>query len=387
MSKLIQPIIFKALFIFTPLLFVSIGCSETLYSQTIPSVKSSSENIDYPEIDTALGEKLQPNEDVIAHQITQVIEKSIREQYTAGNALRDAHPKAHGCVRAEFHVFKNIPAQLAKGIFIPDKNYEAWIRFSNASNDASRADIEKDARGMAIKILDVSGQKILENEKEATTQDFIMINHPVFFVNDGQRYLSFMNDLNSHNMIRKLHMPFPLGFKGTMNALGARNSKISNPLYTWYWSMAPYQLGLGVDRQAVKYSVRNCSTVSATLPDHPSHNFLRDALKDTLQKQDVCMEFLIQPRTSTKMLVEDAMTEWKENEAPFYQVATIHIPKQSFDTPEQNQFCENLSFTPWHALPEHKPLGAINRMRKIIYENISRVRHDINSAPRQEPKN
>ncbi|MGL5140290.1 MAG: catalase, partial [Acinetobacter baumannii] len=53
MSKLIQPIIFKALFIFTPLLFVSIGCSETLYSQTIPSVKSSSENIDYPEIDTA----------------------------------------------------------------------------------------------------------------------------------------------------------------------------------------------------------------------------------------------------------------------------------------------------------------------------------------------
>ncbi len=99
------------------------------------------------------------------------------------------------------------------------------------------------------------------------------------------------------------------------------------------------------------------------------------------------MEFLIQPRTSTKMLVEDAMTEWKENEAPFYQVATIHIPKQSFDTPEQNQFCENLSFTPWHALPEHKPLGAINRMRKIIYENISRVRHDINSAPRQEPKN
>ncbi|MFY5559019.1 catalase, partial [Acinetobacter baumannii] len=132
---------------------------------------------------------------------------------------------------------------------------------------------------------------------------------------------------------------------------------------------------------------RNCSTVTAALPDHPSHNFLRDALKDTLQKQDVCMEFLIQPRTSTKMLVEDAMTEWKENEAPFYQVATIHIPKQSFDTPEQNQFCENLSFTPWHALPEHKPLGAINRMRKIIYENISRVRHDINSAPRQEPKN
>ncbi len=38
------------------------------------------------------------------------------------------------------------------------------------------------------------------------------------------------------------------------------------------------------------------------------------------------------------MLVEDAMTEWKENEAPFYQVATIHIPKQSFDTPDRINF-------------------------------------------------
>lgn len=98
------------------------------------------------------------------------------------------------------------------------------------------------------------------------------------------------------------------------------------------------------------------------------------------------MEFLIQPRTSTKMLVEDTMSEWKENEAPFTKLRPFIFQSKSFDTPEQNQFCENLSFTPWHALPEHKPLGAINRMRKIIYENISRVRHDINSAPRQEPK-
>ncbi len=29
------------------------------------------------------------------------------------------------------------------------------------------------------------------------------------------------------------------------------------------------------------------------------------------------------------MLVEDAMTEWKENEAPFYQVATIHIQSKA----------------------------------------------------------
>lgn len=385
MSNFMQPIHFRVLFVFTPLVFALTGCSETLHSQRTIPIKTSSESIAYPEVDAVLGEKLQPNEDVLAQNIAQVIEKSIREQYTAGNALRDAHPKAHGCVRAEFHVSKNIPAQFAKGIFIPDQSYQAWIRFSNASNDATSADINKDARGIAIKLLGVSGTKILESEKQATTQDFIMINHPVFFANDAKRYLSFINDVNSHNMIRKLHIPFALGFKGTMNALGARNSQIANPLYARYWSMVPYQLGLGNDRQAVKYSVRACSVTANNLPKNPSHDFLREALKNTLQQTDACMEFLIQPRTSNKMLVEDSMTEWDEKAAPFYQVATIHIPKQNFDTPEQNKFCENLSFTPWHALPAHKPLGAVNRMRKVIYENISRVRHDMNSAPRQEP--
>lgn len=385
MSNFMQPIHFRVLFVFTPLVFALTGCSETLHSQRTIPIKISSESIAYPEVDTVLGEKLQPNEEVLAQNIAQVIEKSIREQYTAGNALRDAHPKAHGCVRAEFHVSKNIPAQFAKGVFIPDQSYQAWIRFSNASNDASSADIDKDARGIAIKLLGVSGTKILESEKQATTQDFIMINHPVFFANDAKRYLSFMHDVNSHNMIRKLHIPFALGFKGTMNALGARNSQIANPLYARYWSMVPYQLGLGNDRQAVKYSVRACSVTANNLPKNPSHDFLREALKNTLQQTDACMEFLIQPRTSSKMLVEDSMTEWDEKVAPFYQVATIHIPKQNFDTPEQNKFCENLSFTPWHALPAHKPLGAVNRMRKVIYENISRIRHDMNSASRQEP--
>lgn len=70
----------------------------------------------------------------------------------------------------------------------------------------------------------------------------------------------------------------------------------------------------------------------------------------------------------------------------FYPVATIRIPRQVFDTPDQNKFCENHSFSPWHALPEHRPLGATNRLRKVIYGQISRVRLEMNSAVRQEPQ-
>lgn len=382
MSYLMQSIRYSLLFALTPVLISINGCSNNLQQTKIVTHAQ----LPYPQIDSELGEKLQPNEAILAKQIADQIGQSIRKQYRSGNALRDAHPKAHGCVRAEFHVSKSLPKNLAKGIFVPDKTYSAWIRFSNASGDATQADDKKDARGMAIKILGVSGKKILENDDQAMTQDFIMINHPVFFVDEPHRYLSFIEDMNSESTFKKLHIPFALGFKGTINALKASNSKIANPLQARYWSMVPYQLGLGVDRQAVKYSARPCSQNSDAIPNKPSQNFLREALQNTLNKNDACMEFLIQPRTSHKMLIEDSMTEWEETQAPFYQVATIHIPQQIFNTPDQNQFCENLSFTPWHSLPEHKPLGAINRLRKVIYENISLIRHEMNSVQRQEPK-
>ena len=354
------------------------------YADTNTTMLPTPQKIIYPIIDSSLSESLYPNEAATAEKIADVIEKSIREKYSAGTALRDAHPKAHGCVRAEFQVQEKLPQNLAQGIFIPGKTYKAWIRFSNASPDASQADIKKDARGMAIKVLGIPGEKLLEDEKNASTQDFIMINHPVFFINDPDRYLALMQDVNSKNYFRKLHIPFALGFKGTSIAANLK-TKISNPLQTRYWSMVPYQLGLGADRQAVKYSVRACSADVDPMPDHPSHDFLREVLRNSLQKNDACMEFLVQARTSNTMSVEDSMTEWKESQAPFYQVATIHIPKQVFDTPDQNKFCENLSFTPWHALPEHKPLGVVNRMRKVIYERISRVRHEMNLTKRQEP--
>ena len=340
----------------------------------------------YPSIDPGLDEASYPDEQALAKEMGAAIEKSIRREYRSGNALRDAHPKAHGCVRAELHVLDTLPDGLAKGIFVPGKTYQAWIRFSNGSRDATRADIKGDARGMAIKVLGVPGKKLLEDEVQAFTQDFIMISHPVFFADDPRRYLSLIARGSSDSFSEKLLIPFTLGLKGALIAWKTTRKKISNPLQARYWSMVPYQLGTGSDRQAVKYSARSCSATPDPMPDNPKHDFLRDALRTTLQKGDACMELLVQPRTSRSMSVEDSMTEWQEANAPFYKVAAIRIPQQTFDTADQNGFCENLSFSPWHAIPEHRPLGVTNRLRKVIYDRISRVRHEMNSAKRQEPQ-
>ena len=339
----------------------------------------------YPIADSYLGEKLYPNEQAIAQEMAAVIEATIRKQYQAGNARRDAHPKAHGCVKAEFKVDDKLADRFAKGVFIPGKTYQAWIRFSNGNPDPNKPDIEGNERGMSIKLLDVSGEKILESERQDTTQDFVMMSNPAFFLKDPSNAVAFFTALGSDSTLAKAKIPFILGAHETATLLKINTKKISNPMQTRYWSPVPYQLGVGPNRMAIKFSARSCSTAEDPLPDHPGPNFLREAMVNTLKKGDVCMEFLIQPRTSDKLDVEDALDEWEESDAPFYKVATIRIPQQVFDTPEQQKFCENLSYTPWHALPEHKPLGGINRLRKVVYERISAVRHEMNQAERKEP--
>ena len=85
------------------------------------------------------------------------------------------------------------------------------------------------------------------------------------------------------------------------------------------------------------------------------------------------------------MPVEDPTVRWSEERSPFVTVARITSPRQTFDTPDQQTFGENLSFTPWHALSAHQPLGGINRARRVAYETISRLRHEHNGVRRVEP--
>jgi hypothetical protein len=237
---------------------------------------------------------------------------------------------------------------------------------------------------MSIKVLDVPGEKILESERLDTTQDFIMMSYPVFFLRDPTNVVPLFEELGG-GITGKLKLPFTIGLSDFWTLLEINRLKISNPLQTRYWSPTPYQLGLGPDRMAIKFSAVPCSATVDAMPDQPGPDFLRQAMKSTLGRGDACMNFMIQPRTFNKLDVEDAKTRWDEADAPFYKVATLRIPRQDFDSAMQHAFCENLSFTPWHALPEHKPLGSINRVRKIVYERISSARHAMNQVERKEP--
>jgi hypothetical protein len=328
-------------------------------------------------------ETVPPGEAEAAAQVAALIEATVAKDHKeTGSAHRDAHAKAHGCVRATFTVDAKLPADLRQGLFQEGRAYRSWIRYSNGAGRAG-SDAKGDGRGMAIKLLGVPGPKLAD---EKSTQDFLLINGPVFFVRDAADYVAFSKAAAAGK-------PFSFFLPGfnpcrwrlheLRVALALLRKRTDDPLAIRYWSLTPYLLG---ETGPVKYSARPCAAAAAGKPNKKNPDFLRAAMSARLKDEGACFEFLVQTRTDpARMPVEDPTVEWSEKASPFRKIATIEIPAQRFETPEQMAFCENLSMNPWHAAPEHRPLGGINRVRKVVYEAISKLRHELNGAERAEP--
>src|SRR5262249_28283389 len=118
-------------------------------------------------------------------EIVSLNEKILR--LTDGPILRGQHAKVTGALRARLIVDPNRPAEMRCGIFEPTKTYEAIVRFSNGMGRIE-PDKKADARGMAIKVLGVEGARALEEEGDRDTQDFVMINFPVFPFRNVREY-------------------------------------------------------------------------------------------------------------------------------------------------------------------------------------------------------
>ncbi len=255
---------------------------------------------------------------------------------TSGPVQRQQHPKSHGCVKAEF-IVEDVPEQLRLGVFKEPRVYHAWIRFSNGSSNV-QPDVKGDVRGMAIKLLGVAGEKLLDGEKDAETQDFILINHPVLFLQDAQDTLAISKALLA---VKKMPIAFlkPLPFLvmyapshqkqvGILKTI--RQKTATDPLQVQYWSTAPYGLGL----QAIKFSAvpRDLKPSGDGELGSKADNFLREAMVQQLSQQDVYFDFLVQVQTDVaRMPIEDATVEWSEADSAFIKVATIKIPQQQFD--------------------------------------------------------
>lgn len=307
----------------------------------------------------------------------------MRMHWPPGNYQRAGNTKTHGIVRAEFTVLDEIPGSCKRGIFAKPQTYKAYVRFSGPGPDWP-ADID-DVGFMSctVKLMGVPGPKIFDDEK--FTQDFLTVTTPTFVTPDvianAQLQRELRDSTESFYFVNfsKTHVLDLL-----MQSLWTKTQ--SSPLEAQYWSCTPYLLGEG---QAMQYSIRSTLTTRSRIPRlplRPPDNYLREAMAATLAKQDVDLDFFIQIQTDAhRMPIENAAVRWPLRLSPYVKAATIHLPAQKFDSPAQLAFANVLRYSPWHCLPEHRPLGNQNRVRWRMYTELANLRQLMNDVAHYEP--
>jgi hypothetical protein len=131
----------------------------------------------------------------LSEYMTRIIafwENKVRESPTTegtGRAVRGAHAKTIGVARAEVEILADVPAPYAQGIYAKPGRHDALIRFSSAANHLGPDALLGPVLGFAIKIFDIDGTKLVDDEPNATSFDLVLKNNPTFIANTAKHYL------------------------------------------------------------------------------------------------------------------------------------------------------------------------------------------------------
>jgi catalase len=94
-----------------------------------------------------------------------------------------------------------------------------------------------------------------------------------------------------------------------------------------------------------------------------------------MPKADLVFDFLVQFYVDDiRTPIEDTSIAW---DVPLLKVAQVRIPSCDLNNPQTSALSEavnQLSFSPWHATDDHRPLGNVMRARRVVYEASSALR-------------
>jgi hypothetical protein len=105
---------------------------------------------------------------------------------------------------------------------------------------------------------------------------------------------------------------------------------------------------------------------AGTSPDYLAEELAR-RLKAGPVAYDLRLQFYVDAASTP---IEDASVEWREDVSPFVTVGRLTLPQQDVSSTRGRRVSdhiESLSFDPWHALEEHRPLGNVMRARNHAY--------------------
>jgi hypothetical protein len=316
----------------------------------------------------------------------------------SGHAERAVHAKSHGILVGELEVFEGLPVTLAQGLFAEPRRYPVVMRFSTVPGDILD-DRVSTPRGLAIKIVGVEGAR-LPGTEGATTQDFVLVNGPAFGKPTAKAFLGTLKQLGATtdkapgakqvlSTVTRAAEHVVEAFGGaspTLLTLGGQPK--TNLLGETYYTQTPLLYGLYMAKLcAVPSSPELQALIHAPVDLKDKPNGLREAVVEFFRSHGAEWELRVQLCTDLEtMPIEDASKVWPEDESPYVGVARIRVRPQLAWTPERYQVVEEaMSFSPWHGLAAHRPLGSVNRVRKTVYDQGAARRAQSNGRTVSEP--
>lgn len=331
-------------------------------------------------------------------QMIDTLQTIAETTYTdSGHALRGVHAKSHGLVTAELIVADNLPTTLAQGLFATPDSYPVVMRFSTTPGDILDDDVST-PRGLAVKIVGVKGDRLPGSESD-TTQDFLMVNGPAFAAPTAKAFLGNLKLLakttDKAEGLKKVLSAALRGLESVVEAAGGKSGTLislgghprTHILGETFFSQAPLRYGDYIAKIAVvPVSPELAALTDAPLPDHRP-NVLREVVGEFFRNHGGEWELRAQLCTNLEtMPIEDSSKPWPEDESPYVTVGRIVAkPQDTWSAADVTAIDDGMSFSPWHGLAAHQPLGSIMRVRKDVYKNSASFRGARNGCPMHEP--
>jgi hypothetical protein len=343
-------------------------------------------------------EDIAPDENETIARIIEVMGKGgkvTRERY--GRSVRVSHAKAHGFLKGELRVAGGLATELRQGLFAAEKTYPVVIRLAHVPGELLDDRRVSTPRGMAIKVLGVEGLMLPAHEG-ATTQDFVLDTGKIFNAGTAKVFLAAITATETAT-------PMPEGVKAAvssvsrvtnaaLNLVGLNSANLdfyghpfNHPLAESYFSQVPFRYGDYIAKLGVIPDTTALAKLAETEFKPQDENGLRTAVVQFFRDNPAEWDVKIQLCTDLKrMPVENAATEWPEDESPYRTVARLVIPPQEAFTPERQEGVdEDMLFCPAHSLAAHRPLGSISRARMRAYEVLGQARIRDNNRVVREP--
>ncbi len=321
-----------------------------------------------------------------------------RTEKQYGHAIRVSHAKSHGVAVGELVVMDGLPEPLAQGLFAHPGAYSVIARLANVPGEII-SDSVSTQRGLSIKVLGVTGEMLPEHSGEIT-QDWVLDTGDRFAAKDAKEFLA-THLLIEHNPqipvpVKEAVSKVSLATNEALHAVGADSAHLDffgspriHPLAEAYFSQAPIRYGDYIAKLAVvPVAPEQLALENDVLDTSKDPNALRTATVSYLREYDAVFEIRVQLCTDLeKMPVENATTEWKEEESPYQTVARLTFPRQEAYSDARRDYADqDLSFCMSHSLAAHRPLGSIMRARLRAYPVMSAHRRNANGKPLTEPR-